>query len=92
MRIQLSDEAWKTVRQLDVLPHYHLVDGEYSVSPKLSSLCVQDMEHIHGQETMNAEPELYVVEPRQRMRNAILSSMNSLEEVVTIRGRFTVSF
>lgn len=60
------------------------------MSPKLSSLAVEDIEYSHH-ETMNTEPELYVVEPRHLARS-VLASITNLEEVIFVGGQFTVSF
>ncbi|MBA3957645.1 MAG: hypothetical protein H0X51_04520 [Parachlamydiaceae bacterium] len=62
------------------------------MSPKLSSLAVEDLEHIHGHDALIVEPQLYVVEPRRNARTTVLAPMSSLEEVVLIAGQFTVSF
>lgn len=65
---------------------------EKTVSLQMSSLAVDDIDDVQNHETMEVRPELYVVEPRHLSRIANLIPMSSLDEVISIGGRFTVSF
>lgn len=70
------------------------VDGELTVSPKMSSLAVDDMQEqmLSLEQGSNLEPALYVITPRHLSGIQMLSSVSQLDDVVSIGGKFTVSF
>lgn len=57
----------------------------------MSSLVFDEMETFLNHD-MVQEPELFIVEPRHMLRSNALASLSAIEEVVSIGGRFTVSF
>jgi hypothetical protein len=69
-------------------------DGEFIVSPKMSSLAIDDIHEMLGEsQVVEHMPELYVVvKSPYGSRNHSSSSIQPFEEVVYIGGRFTVSF
>lgn len=66
------------------------VDGELTVSPKMSSLAIEDREELQSKAL--EEPSLYVIESRNRFRGVSQPLSSHAEEVIAIRGSFTVSF
>lgn len=64
---------------------------EKTVSPKMSSLAIDEREEIQERQTLD-DLKLYVVESRYRSRGASLAPNGHSDEVISIGGRFTVSF
>ena len=64
------------------------------MSPKLSSLAIDDREDQMDAQMIQFEPQLYIVKPRQLPRTHVrsLHEKPSAEEVLSVRGTFTVSF
>lgn len=59
---------------------------------QLSSAVADMVEGIDTDELSEIESHLHIVEPRHMLKSVALASQNTLDEVVLIGGRFTVSF